>query len=56
MDTRRGTSIAAAATEVEADDEEAAEPAEDGDEVGALGAALMEALKASGEGMNDASR
>ena len=25
-------------------------------EVGALGAALMEALKASGEGMNDASR
>lgn len=40
--------------------EEAPEAAEESDsddaEVGALGAALMEALKASGEGMNDASR
>jgi DNA-directed RNA polymerase subunit alpha len=32
------------------------EPDSDDPEVGALGAALMEALKASGEGMNDASR
>ena len=32
------------------------EPEGDDAEVGALGAALMEALKASGEGMNDASR
>ncbi|MGE3962100.1 MAG: DNA-directed RNA polymerase subunit alpha [Dehalococcoidia bacterium] len=39
-----------------ADDDEPAEDAGDDAEVGALGAALMEALKASGEGMNDASR
>lgn len=51
VDTRRGTSIAATVSEVEAEDEEApAEPAEDGDEVGALGAALMEALKEAGRG------
>ena len=37
-------------------DEEPADEGGDDAEVGALGAALMEALKASGEGMNDASR
>jgi len=60
VDTRRGTTVSAAAepgasraVAVEDDSDDEDSDAEDGDEVGALGAALMEALKEAGRGERD---